>query len=172
MLRQELNIVKLHSMSFWNFIGGFAIFNMIYSRLSGKPKQQSPTYQPPYDDSYDPAYKARVEELQRDINHYKTKIAECQRIIDKENVNGIEDMDEDELQERIDRLEEQLDSCNVLSDRYDRIQNEIDRLQERLDYMEENQYLYNDLQNEPADPYYDFNDDLDDDFDDDLDDEE
>lgn len=135
-------------MSFWNFLGEFALFNMISNWFSGKPKPQKQPCQPFHDYTHDAEYETRIEELQREIEHSQTKIAEYRRIIDSERVYGIDDADADELQDRIDQLEEQLDSCDLMSDRYDRIQDEIDRLQDRLDDMEDRQETYDDLQDE------------------------
>ncbi|WP_276759105.1 hypothetical protein, partial [Duncaniella muris] len=47
--------------------------------------------------------------------------------------DDISDNDTDALQDRIDRLECQLDDCDIMSERYDRIQDEIDRLECQLD---------------------------------------
>jgi hypothetical protein len=153
-------------MSFWNYLGGFALFNMICDWFSGKPKSHHQSYTLLHDHVSDAEYETRIEELQREIEHSKAKIAEYQRIIDSESTYGIDDADVDELQERIDVLEEQLDSCDVMSDRYDRIQDEIDRLQDRLDDIENRQDTYNDLQDE-LDDLYDDLDDLEEDRDDD-----
>lgn len=153
-------------MSFWNFLGGFALFNMICDWFSGKPKSQHQSFPPAHYDDRDAEYETRIEKLQREIEHSKAKIAEYQQIVDSESTYGIDDADADELQERIDTLEEQLDSCDVMSDRYDRIQDEIDRLQCRLDDMEDRQDMYDDLQDE-LDDLYDDLDDLEEDRDDD-----
>lgn len=150
-------------MSFWNFIGEFALINMICNWFSGKPKpqHQSPTFQPFPDYTHDAEYKTRIDELQREIEHSKAKIAEYQQVIDSELAYGIDDTDVDELQDRIDKLEEQLDRCDVMSDRYDRIQDEIDRLQDRLDDIEDRQDMYDDMQDE-LDELDDLYDDLED----------
>ena len=153
-------------MSFWNFLGEFALFNMICDWFSGKPKSQHQSYPPMHDHVHGAEYGTRIEELQREIEHSKAKIAEYQRIVDSESTYSIDDADADELQERIDTLEEQLDSCDVMSDRYDRIQDEIDRLQDRLDDIEDRQDTYDDLQDE-LDDLYDDLDDLEEDRDDD-----
>lgn len=140
-------------MSFWNFLGEFALFNMICNWFSGKSKPQKQPCQPFDDYTHDAEFETRIEELQREIEHSKTKIAEYQRIIDSEMAYGIDNAVVDELQDRIDQLEEQLDGCDVMSDRYDRIQDEIDRLQDRLDDMEDRQDMYDDLQDELDDLY-------------------
>ena len=134
-------------MSFWNFLGELALFNMVCNWFSGKPKSkpQSSAYPPLHDHIHDAEYEARVEKLQREIVHSKTKIAEYQRIIDSERDYCVEDADADELQDRIDELEDQLGSCDVMSDRYDRIQDEIDRLQYRLDDIEDSQDMNDDI---------------------------
>ncbi len=145
-------------MSFWNFLGGFALFNMICDWFSGKPKSKHRSYPLLHDNAHDGEYETRIEELQREIELSKAKIAEYQRIVDSENTYGIDDADADELQERIDTLEEQLDNCDVMSDHYDRIQDEIDRLQNRLDDIEDRQDTYDDLQDELDDLYDDLED--------------
>lgn len=145
-------------MSFWNFLGEFALFNMICNLFSGKPRSQHQSYPPLHDHIHDTEYETRIEELQREIDHSKMKIAEYQRIIDSERTYGIDGADVDALQDRIDKLEEQLDSCDVMSDRYDQIQDEIDQLQDQLDDREDRQDMYEDMQDELDDLYDDFED--------------
>lgn len=160
-------------MSFWNLLGEFALFNMICNLFSTKPKSQHQSYQLFDDHIHDTEYETRIEELQREIDHSKMKIAEYQRVIDSEIAYGIDDADVDALQDRIDELEEQLDSYDVMSDRYDRIQDEIDRLQDQLDDIEDRQDMYDDLQDD-LDYLEDELDDLQDELDDmeiDLDDD-
>lgn len=153
-------------MSFLNFLGEFALFNMICDWFSGKPKSLHRSSPLLHDNTHSGEYETRIEELQREIEHSKAKIAEYQRIIDSESTYGIDDADADELQDRIDELKEQLDSCDVMSDRYDRIQDEIDRLQYKIDEIEDRQDMYDDIQDE-LDDLYDDLDDIDLDRDDD-----
>lgn len=131
-------------MSFWNFLGELAFFNMIFRRLSGKHKQLP--YENPSSADYvdSPEYEARVAELQRKIDYSKEEIAKCRQIIDdgKAPASDYIDADTNAIQERIYELEDQLDCCDETSDRYDRIQDEIDRLQTRLDDIEDRQDLY------------------------------
>jgi hypothetical protein len=145
-------------MSFWNYLGEFALFNMVCNWFSGQPKRQSQPYQLFHDYAHDAECGTRIEELQREIEHSKAKITEYQRIIDSDRVYGIDDADVDQLQDRIDKLEEQLDSCDAMSNRYYRIQDEIDRLQDCLDDIEERQDMYDDLQYELDDLYDDLDD--------------
>ncbi|MDE6160605.1 MAG: hypothetical protein K2F77_02985 [Muribaculaceae bacterium] len=142
-------------MSFWNFLGEFALFNMVCKWFSGQSKRQSQPYAPFHDYTHDAEYTTRMEELQKEIKHSKAKIAEYQRIIDSDIAHGIDDSDVDELQERIDKLEEQLDNCDVMSNRYYRIQDEIDRLQDRLDDIEDRQDMYDDWLQCELDDLYD-----------------
>lgn len=150
-------------MSFWNFLGEFAVFNMICNLFSGKPKPPhvSP-YQPQQDYTPNPELEARIEELEQEIKESEKRLAEYQRIIDSSHSTDLDDCDIDELQDRIDELESQLDDCDVESGSYDRIQNEIDRLQDRLDIIEYQQDLQDDADYENNlyldNPYKDFND--------------
>ena len=91
-------------MTFWNFLGGFALFNMICDWFSGKPKSQHQSYPLLHDHVSDAEYETRIEELQREIEHSKAKIAEYQRIIDSESTYGIDDADVDELDDLYDDL--------------------------------------------------------------------
>lgn len=50
-------------MSFWNFLGGFALFNMICDWFSGKPKSQHQSYTLLHDHFSDAEYETRIEEL-------------------------------------------------------------------------------------------------------------
>lgn len=109
-------------MSFWNFLGEFAIINMFYNWLSGKPNHKSQPVQQSHDRYLDAEYYNNIDEL-RDS----------------------EISDIDELQDRIDELESQLDDCDMMSDRYDRIQDRIDTLQERIDDIEYNNDICDDL---------------------------
>ena len=72
--------------------------------------------------------------------------------------DDISDNDTDALQDRIDRLECQLDDCDITSERYDRIQDEIDRLQDRLDEIEYDHDIYDDVE-DTLDLYHDLDDD-------------
>lgn len=91
-------------MSFWNFLGGFALFNMICDWFSGKPKSHHQSYPPAHYDARDAEYETRIEELQREIEHSKAKIAEYQQIVDSESTYGIDDADVDELDDLYDDL--------------------------------------------------------------------
>lgn len=132
-------------MSLWNFLGEFAVFNMICNMFSGKSKSHymgspySPQYRP------DPEYAARIEELEQEISESKKRIAEYQKIIDSSPSYGWNEYNADRLQDRIDELESMLNNCDVMSDHYDRIQDEIDLLQDRLDDMED----LEDIEDEP-----------------------
>lgn len=54
-------------MSFWNYLGGFALFNMICDWFSGKPKSHHQSYTLLHDHVSDAEYETRIEELQREI---------------------------------------------------------------------------------------------------------
>ena len=91
-------------MSFWNYLGGVVLFNMICDWFSGKPKSHHQSYTLLHDHVSDAEYETRIEELQREIEHSKAKIAEYQRIIDSESTYGIDDADVDELDDLYDDL--------------------------------------------------------------------
>lgn len=132
-----LGTVKLVSiMSFWNFLGGFALFDAFCDMFSSKPSRP-----------------ARLPGLDAGGRDYA-----C---VDCEPDFGMYDFDEcdvDSLQERIDELEDCLADCDVMSDRYDELQERIDSLRDRLDEMEEHMDMYDEL----SDEYDDLCDELDD----------
>ena len=106
-------------MSIWNFLSGFSVFNAVCDMFSNKRKPALPTPEPYY--------------RQRDYEYYpeyKTDIAS--------------DSDIEDLQDRIDELENILADCDIMSGHYDDIQDRIDELQARLDKMETNRDLYMD----------------------------
>ncbi|WP_290147275.1 hypothetical protein [Muribaculum intestinale] len=143
-------------MSFWNFLGEVAMFNMICNLFSGKSKSGvTSSCQSRHGYIYDAEYEARVGELEHEIRESKKRITEYQRIIDNSPSFDIDDCDIDELQDRIDELESRLDDCEVMSDCYDYIQDEMDILQDRLDAMQELDDMYDDI------PLYNDYDDID-----------
>ncbi len=87
-------------MSFWNFLGEFAVFNMICNLFSGKPKSHyvSP-YQPQQDYTPNTELEARIEELEQEIKESEKRLAEYQRIIDSSRSVDLDDCDIDELQD-------------------------------------------------------------------------
>lgn len=131
-------------MSFWSFIGEVALFNMICNWFSGKPKHSAPdavkTYH--YRDS------AQIEELNRRIRDAEMKRDEYRSKMDEMAAASVKDYDIDDLQDRIDKLESELDEYEEGSEAYDSMQDEIDNLQTTLDDMEYNEDLYDDLQDE------------------------
>lgn len=125
-------------MSFWNFLGELAIFNMIRNWLSNKSNAN--LYNTPYQNhtyAQDTDYDANVRQLQREIKNSKNKIAEYKGIIGNKETLNIDEYDADELQVQIDELEDQLDQCDVSSHRYDVIQDKLDMLQERMDEIDD-----------------------------------
>lgn len=95
-------------MSFWKFIGEFALFNMVWNLFSGNNRSSQPSvshsgYRNPYD--------------------YADDVAA--------------DIDTDGLQDRINELETRLLDCDFDSDNYDDLQDEIDSLQDQLDEIED-----------------------------------
>lgn len=145
-------------MTFWSFLGEFAVFNMICDLFSGKSRHQ---YQQPavnqYDYTHDADYESRMEELNQKISDAENRILECQAILDNSRL-GDTDGYVGEIQDRIDELESKLDDCDIMSDRYDRIQEEIDMLQDRLDDIEDKEDMYDDLNDELDDLYDDLDD--------------
>ncbi|MCM1138405.1 MAG: hypothetical protein NC453_07530 [Muribaculum sp.] len=107
-------------MSFWNFIGGFALFNTICDWFSSRPKKSVLDYQSKRETTDQSHH-----ELRPRINHNNYNL--------------------DDLQERIDELENRLYDVDIMSDRYDEIQDKIDELQERIDYLEEMEDLQDEL---------------------------
>ncbi|MCM1142342.1 MAG: hypothetical protein NC453_27540, partial [Muribaculum sp.] len=106
-------------MGFWNFIGGFALFNAVCDMFSGKPKRN---YAPPQQQHY------------HDYD-YEDYLA-----------HGDDGADIDDLQEKVDELQLRLDDADVMSDRYDEIQDRIDELQDRIDTLEEMDDLRDELE--------------------------
>lgn len=96
-------------MSFWNFLGGFALFSVVCDIFSSKPKQ-----------AYNPA-----QQYYPDYDHEDYR------------VSGVDESDIDALQERVDELQLRLDGTDVMSDYCDELQDRIDELQDRIDCLEE-----------------------------------
>lgn len=104
-------------MSFWNFLGGFALFNAICDLFSSKPKQTYVPPQPPYHDyGYEDSFSS-----------------------------DIDSPDIDALQDRVDELEMQLADTDVMSDRYDELSDRIDEIQERIDSLDELEDIQDEL---------------------------
>ena len=127
-------------MSFWNFLGEFAIFNMICNLFSRKSKSSTiGTYQPHY--IINSQYEARIQELEDEIKESEKRIAECQKIVDNSQPTDIKDYDIDELQDRIDELEDQLESTGQkLADKRDKLKladRQLAELQDELDALTE-----------------------------------
>ncbi len=60
-------------MSFWNFLGDFAIFNMICNLFSRKSKSSTiGTYQPHY--IINSQYEARIQELEDEIKESENEL--------------------------------------------------------------------------------------------------
>lgn len=134
-------------MSFGNFLGEFAIFNMLCNWFSGKPKQNSQPVHQSSGCSLDADYYNCIEELNQQIKESERSLAEYKKMSD----SATDDIDE--LQDRIDELESRLNDCDMMSDRYDRIQDEIDALQDRIDEIEDNEGMCDDMQDELNDLY-------------------
>ena len=122
-------------MSFWNFLGGLALFDMLGKWFSGKPKSHLPSSQSMYGYGGDAGCSRADQSSHRPQATYS-------------HMSDMDDYDIDELQERIDDLESRLDDCDIMSDRYDRIQSEIDMLQARLDDIDDAAELYDDINDE------------------------
>ena len=119
-------------MSFWNFLGGLALFNMLGKWFSDKPKSHLHTSQSMSGYGCDVKNGSRADLLNSVSGPTYS------------HVPDIDDYDVDELQERIDDLESRLDDCDIMSERYDRIQSEIDMLQARLDDIDDAEF-YDDI---------------------------
>ena len=60
-------------MSFWNFIGEFALFNTIWNMFSGKPKHSAQPVHPIHTYTPDADYQNRIEELNQEIRDSKKR---------------------------------------------------------------------------------------------------
>ena len=105
-------------MGFWNFIGGFVLFNAVCEMFSSKPKR---SYAPPTQQHY------------HDYDHEDYLTDET----------GTYDIDE--LQERVNELELQLSETDATSERWDELQDRIDQLQDRIDNLEEWDDIHDEL---------------------------
>lgn len=116
-------------MSFWNFIGGFALFNFVWDWFSDFTKRVDAR-----DSCQFTGYDARIRQLDREVMESRKRVKEYHRLLDRQA--ALDGYDVDDIEDRIDELESQLDECDMMSDRYDRVQDEIDLLEDRLDYLD------------------------------------
>lgn len=141
-------------MSFWNFIGKFALVSLIWDLFSNKSRSAE---RPPYRHNtayiHDPLYQNRIDELNQQIKESKMKIAESRKTYGPDIYRDLDDYDIDDIEDRIDELEEQLDACDEMSEEYDLIQDRIDELEDQLE-----DYEYR------RDEYYDYQDDYEDEW--------
>lgn len=93
-------------MNFWNFLGGFALFNMVCDMFSSKPRM---TYDTPQHRFHDYDYE---DYLGTDTDIMSDRY--------------------DDLQDRIDELQDRIDCMEEWED----IQDELDDLQDELDDLE------------------------------------
>lgn len=106
-------------MSFWNFLGGFALFNAVCDMFSSKPKR---TYAPTQQHYHDYGHEDYLA-LGRD----------------ESGIDALKDR-VDELQGRIDELQDRIDSLEEWED----IQDELDDLRDELDDLDFDRDLYDD----------------------------
>lgn len=133
-------------MSFWNFVGGFALLNIINKLFSSRSKSHpASTSHSLYCNNLNQEYEAHIEKLKHDIEESEKRLSGYRQSIISNPSVYLEECDIDELQDRIDELESQLDDFDVMSDQYDRIQDEIDIMQDRLDSLEEIEDIYDDF---------------------------
>ena len=116
-------------MSFWNFIGGFALFSLVWDWFSDFTKRVGG-----HDSRQFTGYDARIRQLDREVMESRKRVKEYHRLLDHQA--ALDGYDVDDIEDRIDELESQLDECDMMSDRYDRIQDEIDLLEGRLDDLD------------------------------------
>lgn len=149
-------------MSLWNFLGGFAAFNLICDLFSSKPAPLPPEPEPYFrlrrcfEDTVTPAAGADcapdtdtlhqdIDELEEELeSHYISTGGSCSP---QDRIEELQDRI-DELQDSLDGLEDELDGHDILSDRYwdtqdriDELRDKIDELQDSLDDMEDAQLL-------------------------------
>ncbi|MCM1140617.1 MAG: hypothetical protein NC453_18760 [Muribaculum sp.] len=123
-------------MSFWNFLGGFALFNAVCDMFSSKPKRTYVSPQQHYHDYDHEDYMALgadgsdIDELQNKVDEMQIRLAETDVMSDRY----------DELQDRIDELQDRIDCLEEMDD----IRDELDDLQDELDDLELNRDLYDD----------------------------
>lgn len=98
-------------MSFWNLFFGWAVGSAVCDFVEGV---------------------AELEAQELDAARLDDEVEELLDCTD----NDLDCMDADDMQTRIDELEEYLDSENLPYERYDEVNDCIDSLQERLDCME------------------------------------
>lgn len=84
-------------MSFWNYLGELALFNVIRNCFTGKPKHDVYPYQQNFSADPDPGYTNQVDALTRKINDMKRELAESKRQhgLTDDEINGLyDDIDE------------------------------------------------------------------------------
>lgn len=108
-------------MSIFNFLGGFALFNMFCDWFSGKPNRSSNStcdiYDPGrYRDDYD-----RIEELEQDISEAENHLDRYKEFGDTDAYDPDDLRDElDDLREELDDLRDELDDLRDDMDDFDR----------------------------------------------------
>ncbi len=80
-------------MSFWNFLGELALFNVIRNWFTGTPKHDVYPYQQNFSADPDPGYTNQVDALTRKINDMKRELAESKRQhgLTDDEINGLYD---------------------------------------------------------------------------------
>lgn len=150
-------ILKIFAMSLLSFIDKLAIFNLLRNLFSKKTRQPLPNSNIPYDYDIEPFITDHLDRLQNQIDSSKKEIASLQKKSrDPEQFNA-EYFDPDELDDRMDMLEDELDNLDPDSDEYAELLNEITDIQDKLDnYHEAEDEDFNRFMNDfDNDTYFD-----------------
>lgn len=113
-------------MSFWNSLGGYVTFSLVWDKLSGRGKHRPDTITSLAQAVAD----EETYELESEMEELRSRLDDLQ-----DRLDSCDESDFDELQDAIEDLQERLDSSDVLWDDCGDLQDMIDGLQDRLDTM-------------------------------------
>ncbi len=124
-------------MSLRSFINKLAIFNLLHKLFSKKMKQPQPESTIPYDYDLESYINNHLADLQNRIDKSEKSIADLRRETKLSEQHNLDQYDADELDDRMDMLESELDNHDPDSEEYAALLDEIYEIQNRLDDMQE-----------------------------------
>lgn len=116
-------------MSFWNFLGGFAVFNFICDLFSSRNNNSyTPPQQPPFRSPDSSALQKRISELNSKTTQLDHTLSQRYQHY---GISDDYDSITDEMQDRLDDIQDQIDE---LQDQIDELDDEFDDLDDFDDF--------------------------------------